>query len=296
MSNYAIFYHPDTVLTTYEFDTTRKGHAIAAQLQNDGITVRTPDPLRPEEAMLIHTHEYVNAIRNGQPEHLATSQGFDWDAQMWNSVAAQNGAMRDAALAAIAGTPAYAISAGFHHARRTKGAGFCTLNGLALAAHVAHRQGVRQTIILDVDAHHGGGTYSMVHQWPDVRHVDIATSPYDGYDTDEPHRSYYVASAKDYLDTLQYALRDIEAALQPGDLLIYNAGMDSHELCRMGSLYGVTTALLTQREALVATWARQHQLRMMACLAGGYADEIFTTDELYGLHCMSVKTFLQITD
>lgn len=72
--------------------------------------------------------------------------------------------------------------------------------------------------------------------------------------------------------------------------------MDSHELCRMGSLAGITSALLTQRETLVATWARQHKLRMVACLAGGYADELFTTDELYGLHCMSVKTFLQITN
>jgi acetoin utilization deacetylase AcuC-like enzyme len=47
------------------------------------------------------------------------------------SVAAQNGAMRDAVLTAMRGIPAYALSAGFHHARHAYGAGFCTLNGLA---------------------------------------------------------------------------------------------------------------------------------------------------------------------
>ncbi len=296
MSNYAIFYHPDTILTSYTFDTTRKGHAIAAQLRAQGITVQTPVPLHTEEALAVHTAEYVHALQTGEPEYLATSQGFDWDTHMWQSVAAQNGAMRDATLAAIQGTPAYAISAGFHHARRNTGAGFCTLNGLALAAHIARTQGVRHIIILDVDAHNGGGTYRMVHQWPEICHVDIATSPYDSYDAEDPHRSYAVATAADYLDTIQTALTRVEATLAPGDLLIYNAGMDSHELCRMGSLAGITSALLTQRETLVATWARQHKLRMVACLAGGYADELFTTDELYGLHCMSVKTFLQITN
>lgn len=295
MSNYAIFYHPDTILTSYAFDTTRKGHAIATQLRTQGVTVQTPVPLRTEEALAVHTAEYVHAIQTGEPADLATSQGFDWDAQMWHSVAAQNGAMRDATLAALRGTPAYAISAGFHHARRNRGAGFCTLNGLALAAHIARTQGVRRILILDVDAHNGGGTYRMVHRWPEMCHVDIATSPYDGYDADNPHLSYSVATADTYLDTIHTALNTVEATLIPGDLLIYNAGMDSHELCRMGSLPGITTALLTQREALVATWARQRQLRMVACLAGGYADDIFTTEELYGLHCMSVKTFLHIT-
>jgi hypothetical protein len=106
MSNYAIFYHPDTILTSYTFDTTRKGHAIAAQLRAQGITVQTPVPLHTEEALAVHTAEYVHALQTGEPEYLATSQGFDWDTHMWQSVAAQNGAMRDATLAAIQGTPA----------------------------------------------------------------------------------------------------------------------------------------------------------------------------------------------
>lgn len=295
MSNYAIFYHADTTATAVSFDTTRKGAAIAAQLQKQGLVVQSPQPLTDSEARAVHAAEYITAIQTGTPRTLATSQGFAWDVAMWRSVAAQNGAMRDATLAALAGTPAYAISAGFHHARHGHGSGYCTLNGLAIAVHVARTHGVKHIYILDVDAHAGGGTYSMVHTYTDVCHLDVYTTSFDTYSPTSQHRLTYTVDAATYLADIDDMLTVAARTVQPGDLLIYNAGMDPYEACGIGGLEGITVAVLAQREQLISAWARLHHVCMVACLAGGYAGDTFPESQLVDLHCTSVHTFLHHT-
>lgn len=294
MSNFTIYYHPDTITTAHVYDTTRKGQDIAYQLQQQGIPVTVPTPLTPAEAWSVHDRAYITAIQTGNPRWLAESQGFPWDSNMWRSVAAQNGAMRDATLAALAGTPAYALSAGFHHARANTGLGNCTCNGVALAASIARSHGARRIFILDVDAHCGGGTYSMVHQWSEVQHIDISTNLFDRYTPNDQHRLYGVDVAETYLDTLEYALMDAALDIQPNDVLIYNAGMDPYEHCRVGGLTGITASILAAREVRVAAWARTHQLRMLACLAGGYSGTNFPHQQLVDFHCHSIRTFLHI--
>ncbi len=293
MSNYRIFYHPDTVSTAHSFDTTRKGSDVAEALASHGWLISTPTPLSVQEAMQTHSAAYVDAIVRGTPRDLATSQGFPWDDQMWHSVAAQNGALRDAVLTAITGIPAYALSAGFHHARSNHGAGFCTLNGLAIGADIALKNGVRKVFILDVDAHCGGGTYSMVQDYAHIVHLDLSVHHYDQYPPTSPHQLLFVNHASDYLARLQQLLSYAEVDLQAGDLVIYNAGMDPYEGCDLGGLNGIDGALLQQREALVSAWIRRHQLNLAACLAGGYKGAAFPHQDLVAMHAMSVTTLLQ---
>lgn len=293
MSNYRLFYHSDTVTTGYAFDTTRKGADVAEALAAQGWLISTPTPLSVTEATQTHSADYVDAIVHGIPNDLAKSQGFPWDSQMWASVAAQNGALRDAVRSAITGIPAYAISAGFHHARSNHGAGFCTLNGLAIGADVALENGVRKVFILDVDAHCGGGTYSMVHDYAHIVHLDLSVHRYDQYVPASPHQLLFVDYASDYLARLQYLLSYAEVDLQAGDLVIYNAGMDPYEGCDFGGMLGIDKALLQDREALVTAWIRRHQLHVAACLAGGYKGADFSHQELIAMHVMSVTTLLQ---
>jgi len=293
MSNYCLFYHPDTISTGHAFDTTRKGADVAAALAAHGWQISMPTPLSVEEATQTHSAAYVDAIVHGTPRELAKSQGFVWDNQMWASVAAQNGALRDAVLTAITGSPAYAISAGFHHARSNRGAGFCTLNGLAIGADIALKNGVRKVFILDVDAHCGGGTYSMVHNYAHIVHLDLSVHHYDQYTPTSPHQLLFVNHASDYLARLQQLLSYAEVDLQAGDLVIYNAGMDPYEGCDLGGMSGIDKALLQEREALVTAWIRRHQLHVAACLAGGYNGPNFSHQELIAMHVMSVTTILQ---
>lgn len=292
--NMTIFYHPDTIKTAHAFDTTRKGADIAAYLIKHGWHITQPTPITPHLAERYHDGSYIDAIMTGHPIDDAESQGFTWDDMMWRSVAAQSGAMLDAAHYACQNGRAYALSAGFHHARKSYGAGFCTLNGLVIAAgEILAHYPERTVVILDVDAHCGGGTMSMCARWDRLVHLDIHTNSYDGYVARDPHVRQSVAHADTYISTLQQALSYAESYIKPNDLLIYNAGMDIHEDCHIGGLDGITTEIVAAREQYVSEWAHAHSLCVAACLAGGYAGHQLDQETLVELHAMSIETIIR---
>lgn len=287
----AIFYHRDTVQTEWVFDTTRKGAAVAAFLTNAHQTITTPNLITREIVERYHHAAYLDALQTGSPRQLAESQQFGWDPQTWQSVIAQNSAMVAAVHHALQHGRAYALASGFHHARAAHGAGFCTLNGLAIAAGEALRAGARQVVIVDLDAHAGGGTYSMVNTWPNLLHYDVHTASFDSYVSREPHRRVAITESADYIPTVQVLLDTLGALVQPGDLLLYNAGMDVYEGCAIGGLHGIDEAVITQREELVDAWARSHNLAVAGCLAGGYQGSRYPEELLIQLHAASVMRF-----
>ena len=148
----------------------------------------------------MHDGEYVAAVRTGQPRGLAESNGLTWDPGVWTATCASNGGFVAAVLEAMrTSRNSGSLSSGLHHARTGSGAGFCTFNGLALGARAALDAGATRVVIIDLDAHCGGGTVSMVEDL-DIVHVDVSVSTFDRY---EPHgdrvRLEIVRSADDYL-------------------------------------------------------------------------------------------------
>jgi hypothetical protein len=74
-----------------------------------------------------------NALSNCQ-----ATQGFPWDPALWEMVCTSNGGVIAAAIEALrTRRVSGSLSSGLHHARRARGAGFCTFNGLVLAARAA---------------------------------------------------------------------------------------------------------------------------------------------------------------
>jgi acetoin utilization deacetylase AcuC-like enzyme len=209
---------------------------------------------------------------------------------MWDSVVAQCSALYAACQVAQRGQHAYALAAGFHHARREHGAGFCTFNGIAIACGELIRNGASRITIVDVDAHHGGGTYSMVREWPEVIHVDVSTNYYDAYRCAAPHWSQKVDVADAYLHAVDTALATAATHLRAGDLCIYNAGVDVYEHCDVGGMAGIDVAMIAERERRVVAWANQHNFTLAACLAGGYHGPNFSLDMLHHLHIQSITT------
>jgi acetoin utilization deacetylase AcuC-like enzyme len=203
--------------------------------------------------------------------------------------ASTGGAVAAAINALRSGTNGGSLSNGLHHARRAHGNGFCTFNGLALAARAAIDAGAARVLILDVDAHMGGGTFSLVRGWPEVWHADIAVCPFmDRYETAGHHRATLdiVRRAGDYLPTLRRRLREL--AGRGFELLIYNAGMDVHERCGIGGLAGMTRAVIAEREDTVAEWAHAHGIPLAFVLAGGYTGRNLARDELVALHGLTL--------
>lgn len=288
-----VFYSPDYVAPAYAFDTTRKAAAIAASLEHRPIAnvrIAAPDPLTEEQIARVHAPEYVHAVRTGDPRPLAESSRLAWDPGLWRAVCASNGGAVAAALHAFRSrTNAGSLSSGLHHAHRNRGGGFCTFNGLALAVDALREAGAERIAIVDVDAHMGGGTSSLVRDLPDVVHVDVAvTGMVDAYTTPAPPDLLEIVwDAEDYLPTIERVLRSLDD--EAFDVCLYNAGMDPHEGCAIGGLDGVTTATLSERERVFFEWAARRRLPVAFVLAGGYVSAGLTEDALVGLHRLTIE-------
>jgi len=266
-----LYYTNAYVGAAHAFETTRKARWLAESLAGDpipGIGVRPNAPLGMADLLRCHDAHYIEAVHRGEPRDLAQSQGFDWDPGLWPMVLASNGGMVAAALAAREHGVAGALASGMHHARRDRGAGFCTFNGLAIAALVAIEAGARRVLILDLDAHCGGGTHSLLGTHPAVHQLDLAVHPFDRYSPAGANTLDLVTSASHYLPTLEQRLAELDG--EAFDLCLYNAGMDPHEGCAVGGLPGMDSGTLGERERRVFTWCRARKLPVAFALAGGY--------------------------
>jgi acetoin utilization deacetylase AcuC-like enzyme len=237
----------------------------------------------------VHAREYVDSIRTGQPAVMAESQGFDWDAELWPMVMSSNGGAVAASLEALKTGVSGSLSSGLHHARRSRGAGFCTFNGLAIAAAESLRDGAGKVLILDLDAHCGGGTASLVAGDSHVWQIDVSVSEFDQYESSERCTLDLVTDADEYLPTIIRRLWMLNDERLTFDLCIYNAGMDPHEGSSIGGLAGITHDILAERERIVFDWCRNRGLPIAFVLAGGYISDDFDEASLVALHRLTLE-------
>jgi acetoin utilization deacetylase AcuC-like enzyme len=276
----------------YEFDTTRKAAWIADSLSESaiaGVELVEPLSLTPEQVSAVHDPGYVRAVQTGWPRGLAESNGFDWDRGLWPAALACNGGVVAAALSALEDGVAGSLSSGLHHARSGSGSAFCTFNGLALAVHAALKAGPGAVLILDLDAHCGGGTASLVEEAPTVWQLDVAVRDFDSYTGSDRVSLDIVRDASEYLPTIQRRLEELDRQGVRFGLCLYYAGMDPHEDCPTGGTVGITEEVLAARERMVFEWCRGRQLPVAFALAGGYVGPRLDKQRLVGLHLLTLS-------
>ena len=183
-----VAYNPKYTIAEYGFDTTRKAKWIADELENEAVpNTELLDPAafinRAKELISeIHSQDYVQALITGSPSILATSQGFSWDKGIWEMALNSTAGVIAATEIALQEGAAGSLSSGLHHARRDSGAGFCTVNGLAVTATHAKTLVDGRIVILDFDAHCGGGTHSLIKDDGQILHLDLSTNGFDSYE------------------------------------------------------------------------------------------------------------------
>jgi acetoin utilization deacetylase AcuC-like enzyme len=287
-----VFYSPKYVGSSHAFDTTRKAGWIAESLDASpisGLCLAEPPSLTREQLLNVHAGTYVTAVETGSPDSLAQSQGFTWDVGLWPMVLSSNGGAVAAALAALKEGVSGSLSSGLHHARRDRGAGFCTFNGLAIAAREARAAGAQSVLILDLDAHCGGGTSSLIQGDPGIWQLDVSVSPFDQYQPSAQVWLELVTRGTDYLPTIERLLSEMDRRNLRFDLCIYNAGMDLFEHCEIGGISGITFEVLQRRENLVFEWCRARSLPIAFVLAGGYIGTYFDQAKLVALHRLTLQ-------
>jgi acetoin utilization deacetylase AcuC-like enzyme len=266
----------------------RKFALVAEGLKSfAGVRLEEPQPATDEDLFRVHTREYVNAVSAGKPRALAESQKFPWSQQLFPSVCLTNGACIEAARQALSDGIAAAVASGFHHAHAEHGEGFCTFNGLVVAAEALKARGeVRTVSVLDLDLHYGNGTAALAAARPWLSALSIYGSDYlknKAYNdvtvrrhADGPnHRSASLPAGCDGRRLNEILTEQLPCLLKDGkpDLLLYQAGADPLQEDPYSPLE-LTREDLLERDRRVFEFARKHDLPLAWVLAGGYTRDI----------------------
>jgi acetoin utilization deacetylase AcuC-like enzyme len=253
-----IFYSPRQV-ADHAFISIQKLPAFMAGAKRPALE---PTPFTPAEFNLAHKASYVQAVLD-----LKADNGFGTRSASINQALAYSNASLWAAAEHVleCGGIACSASQGFHHASYDSNFGYCTFNGLVIAARKALASGVQKVLIIDGDAHYGDGTDSCIQALRLTRKVINIT------------RDQGIGTAQAGLDATQWAhyTEELLQRHRPG-LVLYQAGADAW----IGDPYGCGYLSFDQmgwRDQGVFAACMKYQTPIAWNLAGGYTDPMDMT-------------------
>lgn len=252
-----------------------------------GAVLVAPEPATKQDVLRLHDADYVEAVFTGEPWELASSNGFPWDPALVPSVLASLGGGQAAARVAWRDGVAGSLFSGEHHGHPGAGSGYCTFNGPAMTALTFADAGARRVLVVDLDAHCGGGTAAILRRDERFRQVDVAVDRFDSYDSTELFPLRFVTEADRYLDTIEEALAGVPAGWP--DAVVYVAGMDPHELDGHAGLNGISDLMLRVRERMIFEWMHDLGVPFAFCVAGGYGSFRTTLKAVARLHLLTLQ-------
>jgi acetoin utilization deacetylase AcuC-like enzyme len=224
------------------------------QAFGDQIEIVRPGPASELDICMAHDPKYVKGVLTGNQ-----SNGFgSFDESVIASLPYTSGAMISAAkYAAKSGEPAAALCSGFHHAAYDGGGGFCTFNGLMIAAlHLKDKGIVKNVGILDLDMHYGDGTDNIIQElgikW--VKHFTAGLN------------FCRKGDARSFLKKLSSIIKH---TFKNCDVLLVQLGADPYIDDPLGGW--LTIKQLAERDKIVFETAKEMGIPVAWNLAGGYS-------------------------
>ena len=147
----------------------------------DRLEVVPPPEIDIDLLRTVHTAEYIDAVRRGEPNAaygLGTSDNPAFPGM--HEIAGR------VAMATVEGARgvwsgevdrACNISGGLHHAMPDHASGFCIYNDLAIAIRWLLDAGCERIAYVDVDVHHGDGVQAIFYDDPRVLTVSLHETP-----------------------------------------------------------------------------------------------------------------------
>lgn len=258
MKSIPVFYSPKLVAKTNSYSPSAgKPILVVESWQALGISIDIikPTPATVDELCYAHGRTYVEKVLA-----CRTDNGFgNRLPEVSASLPYTTGAFVSAAREALRNRKvAVAPVSGFHHASHDQASGFCTFNGLVVAAQVLKKAGlVNKVGILDFDQHYGDGTVDIIR----TRKLSEWLIQY--------------SAGKDYRQATQAEgflkrIPDLVSWFANCDIILYQAGADPHVADPLGGW--LTTAQLAERDRLVFENAKSWNIPIAWNLAGGYQD------------------------
>lgn len=283
------YFHPDFEAPLGEhIMPIQKFKRIAEQLRSRShIQIEEPPSITEIDLLRVHTPEYIQAIKTGEPKTLAESQKFPWSPPLFRSVCLTSGGLYAATVAALQDQVAAALVSGFHHSFADHGEGFCTFNGLVITAEkLRFEKKIQNIAILDLDLHYGNGTASLATSRPWIQALSIygndylANKPYIDvsirrHEDGDNHHSIAIpkkSGATEFFPLLEQGFQWILSRPKP-DLLLFQAGADPYFEDPYSPLT-LTMEDLQERDRRVFDFAQKNKIPIAWVLAGGYTRDI----------------------
>lgn len=263
MSTIPVFFMPEQVAPEQEYSpSAQKPEYVMAEWQKREYPIETHafTKTATKAFWLAHDRVYVrDVLECREPNGFGTISK-----EVAASLPYTTGSMVAAARNAFA-TRSVSVSptSGFHHACWSMGGGFCTFNGLVVAARtLVETDRARKVAILDCDQHYGDGTDNILSELNDrgvplydrIHHVTLGKFRYKKGEGDK------------YLRSVRAALSAFKT--EGVEVVLYQAGADPHVNDPLGGV--LTSEELRKRDAIVFEWAKEHRVGIAWNLAGGY--------------------------
>lgn len=266
-----------------DLDLHRRHVMTGERARSEGIAcLMGAEPAAMEDLLAVHAPGYVEALRTGHPEALASSGGA-WSPGAVALALSVLGAFRAAIDHALCEGISGMLGGGGHHAYPDHGGALSFINEIALGIRHLRRRGIQRVMVLDLDAHFGNGTVACFPDDKDLFLLDYHGRASDFGHPGTPHRfrSFHLdPDARGYLAMLRRDLPDVLDAFQP-EACLYLAGMDVFSGTPNPPLR-LRRPDIERREDCVFRELSQRRIPVTYVHAGGYAS-LETLVDLHGI-------------
>lgn len=272
-----IFYRPEqTVLGNVDALSPSAGkpaQVVASWLELDSTAeVIGFEPVTRDDLALAHDRSHVDGVLD-----LTRANGFcNTLAAVADSLPFTTGSLYAAARHAVTTRESAASpTSGFHHAGYDFCGGFCTFNGLMVAAQKLRRDDACGGIgILDLDCHYGNGTADIIDR---LRLEYFVHYSFGGENVGRRNADVWLRE-----------LPEVLARFARCDLVLYQAGADPHVDDPLGGV--LTTEQLYERDRLVFKNMKEMGVPVVWNLAGGYQQPI---RKVLDIHDNTARAFME---
>jgi len=252
-----VFYTPKMVADSECFSPSaaKPVKVVASWGDKFPVELHEPTPVTIEELARAHDPEWVIRVLKGEADNGFGNRSL----AVAESLPYTSGAMLSAARHVLSNTLGVAAApcSGFHHAEHAHAMGYCTFNGLMVAACALKAEGAARRVgILDLDMHYGNGTDHIIHKLDAFAWVTHRTA---GRTIDYPSQLEHF-----FKEWLPEAL----AAVSECDVVLFQAGADPHIMDPYGGW--METDEMRRRDGIVFDALKAAKVPVVWNLAGGY--------------------------
>lgn len=252
-----------------------------------------PEPASLEEVLLVHTHDYVSRLCNGEltPKEIRRL-GLPWSESLVRRSFYAVGGTLAATVAALKEGYSSNLAGGTHHSFADRGEGFCVLNDVAIAIRsLRARKLVQRAAIVDCDVHQGNGTATIFAG--DIDTFTFSMHGANNYPLFKAHSTLDIELPDGTTDTayLETLANHLPRVFQSDpEIVFYLAGADPFERDKLGRL-SLSIEGLRERDAMVLRECYEREIPIVTVMSGGYGKDINETIEI---HCNTIRMVKEI--